>query len=89
VAAVTLLAGCGTAAVQRADPSQSGTPAGPVTAADAVQPCDLPGKMGGPAPGQGLTGPAVTDLAGGAVTGGFSHAATGLYLTGTGQPLPP
>jgi hypothetical protein len=28
--------------------------------------------MGGPAPGQGLNGPAVTDLTGGAVIGGFS-----------------
>jgi hypothetical protein len=43
-----------------------------VSAVTAARPCDLPGNMAAPAPGQGLTGPAVTDLTGGAVTGGFS-----------------
>ena len=37
-----------------------------------MKPCDLPENLAGPAPGQGLNGPAVTDLTGGAVTGGFS-----------------
>jgi hypothetical protein len=67
-----LLAGCDTAAVQQAGAGRSGTRAGPVTAVSAVKPCKLPGNMAGPAPGQGLNGPAVTDMAGGAVTGGFS-----------------
>jgi len=45
-------------------PSATGIPAG--------QPCALPGNGSGPAPGQELTGPAVTDLTGGAVRGGFA-----------------
>jgi hypothetical protein len=71
-AAVALLAGC-TAAVQQAAAGRSTAPGGPVTAVSAVKPCDLPGGMrAGPAPGAALNGPAVTDLSGGAVTGGFA-----------------
>jgi len=64
-AAVMVLAGCGTA------PSQGGPAAGPLTAASAAKPCDVP-ELAGSAPGQGLSGPAVTALTGGAATQGFS-----------------
>jgi uncharacterized protein YceK len=65
VAAVTLLAGCGTAA------SRGGSATGPLTAASAAKPCDVP-EVAGSAPGQGLSGPAVTALTGGAAIKGFS-----------------
>ena len=53
-----LLAGCGTAAA-------------PLTVAGAANTCRVP-RLAGPAPGQGLTGPAITALTGGAATQGFS-----------------
>jgi hypothetical protein len=66
VAAVTLLAGCSTATGQG-----GGSAAAPLTAATGVKPCDVP-ELAAPAPGQGLSGPAVTALTGGAATRGFS-----------------
>jgi hypothetical protein len=59
-AAIALLGGCGSA------------PARTAPTVSAVKSCDLPEGLAGPAPGQGLTGPAVTDLTGGAAAGGFS-----------------
>jgi hypothetical protein len=71
VAAVTLLAGCGAAAVPQNSSGQNAADARQLTAGVAKT-CDLPAGVPGPAPGQGLTGPAVTDLTGGAATNGFS-----------------
>jgi hypothetical protein len=73
-AAVALLAGC-SATVQPAGGGRPATPAvqataGQATAVSAVRPCQVPENLAGPAPGQGLNGPAVTDLTGGAVAGG-------------------
>jgi len=63
VAAGTLLSGCGTAT-----PSDSGQ----LAAAIATKSCDLPAHMSASAPGQELTGPAVSDLTGGPAVHGFS-----------------
>jgi hypothetical protein len=71
VAAVALLAGCGGAAVPQTGSGQNGAGAGQLSASVAKT-CDLPVDLAGPAPGQGLTGPAVTDLTGAAATKGFS-----------------
>jgi hypothetical protein len=63
-----LVVGCGTATVPHGGAGQSGE-----LAADRASPaCDLPTDLAAPAPGQGLTGPAVTALTGGAATRGFS-----------------
>ena len=70
-AAVTLIVGCGAATVPPTNSGQNGAYAGQPTAGVAKT-CDLPVGQPGPAPGQGLSGPAVTDLAGGAATKGFS-----------------
>ena len=67
--AVALLAGC-TAAAQHAGAGRSTAPGGPAIAG---KPCHLPGDMrAGPGRGAALNGPAVTELTGGAVSGGFS-----------------
>ena len=73
-AAIALLAGC-SATGQSAGGGQGATPAvqatgGQATAVSAVKPCQVPTHLAGPAAGQGLNGPAVADLSGGAVTGG-------------------
>ena len=71
-AAVALLAGC-TATVQPVGGGRGPTASRvQATAVSAAKPCEPPETLAGPAPGQGLNGPAVTDLTGGAVTGGFS-----------------
>ncbi|HXL87837.1 MAG TPA: hypothetical protein VN969_02455 [Streptosporangiaceae bacterium] len=69
-AAATLIAGCGTAAVPQTSSGQNGADAGQLPGGVAKA-CDLPAQAR-PAPGQGLTGPAVTDLTSGAATHGFS-----------------
>jgi hypothetical protein len=46
-----------------------------------VKPCVVPENLAGPAPGQGLNGPAVTDLRGGAAAGGFSLDGGGFSIT--------
>lgn len=66
MAAAILLAGCGTSTALQT----SGAAAGKPTAG--AKTCDLPADQAGPAPGNGLNGPAVTALTGGAATRGFS-----------------
>jgi hypothetical protein len=68
-AAVALVAGCA-AAVQPVGAGQGATPAVQATAVSAMKACQVPENLAGPAPGQGLNGPAVADLTGGAVSGG-------------------
>jgi hypothetical protein len=70
-AAVTLIVGCGAAAVPQTSSGQDGADAGQLTGGVAKA-CDVPTNVAAPAPGQGLTGPAVTDLTGRAATHGFS-----------------
>jgi hypothetical protein len=70
VAAVTLLAGCTATTVPHTSSGQNAAGATQLTGSAARACDDLPAV--GPAPGQGLTGPAVTDLTGGAATRGLS-----------------
>jgi uncharacterized protein YceK len=70
VASLTLLAGCTAATVSHAGSGQDGADGRQLTGV--AKACGLPTGLAGPAPGQGLTGPAVTDLTGGAATRGFS-----------------
>jgi len=69
--AATLLAGCGAATVPPTSTGQNGADTGQLSGGVAKA-CDLPVDQAGPAPGQGLAGPAVTDLTGRAATHGFS-----------------
>ena len=77
VAAATLLAGCGTSTVQQTSRGS----AEKLAAAGAAKTCDLPVYRAGPAVGNGLNGPAVTALTGGAATQGFSLDGDGFSIT--------